>query len=401
MSKRKKNTSKKKSSNPERVQPALEFTGLGFDDYIGARTLLIDGQPLQGAVLAATAVEKYIKAFGAMRGNVLEGHLQKAHINFLRNYQPKLYAALNPEFFPFLDRCYELRYTDSLSDGFNIAIHSREVLAALDETVLRFEWQMKFTREPQGEPVLTSYKAAIRDRSPRLFRENYLLLRQPRGKVLRGHNLGYAMLNRGGDEGILAYHAVVPCPTDGHFERSGLKCESQEHRIYDFGEAFGEEAMRLARITAGARSVRSFYFGATQPGSFPQRALMKLAFHQGDDAIYFLSPSTCIHLRKSFESALGEQQFRVQHDARPDFYENQPEITEADWNAAPDRQVIGCPIYGFEDAVFLHLMFDANRHEKVDLHPMLLPVMLKYLREIIDALGIVEPTWNENGQALE
>ena len=60
--------SRKATSDQTRIFRALEFVGLGYKDYIGARTLLIDHLPLQGATLGSSAVEKYIKALLSLRG---------------------------------------------------------------------------------------------------------------------------------------------------------------------------------------------------------------------------------------------------------------------------------------------------------------------------------------------
>ena len=34
-------------------------------------------------------------------------------------------------------------------------------------------------------------------------------------------------------------------------------------------------------------------------------------------------------------------------------------------------------------------------------HPTLVLEMLKYLREVIDAVGMIEPQWDEDGRALQ
>ena len=391
------------TSDQERVFAALEFVQLGFRDYIGARTLLLAGLSVQGATLASTAVEKYLKAFAAMRGNVIDGHLRKAHVNSIRNFVPKLFRALNPEFLSFLQRCYQLRYTDRLPAGFNIAVHTLEVLAELDEVILRFEGQMNFRRQPRGEPIATAYKEALLNRNERLYRENHCLRNQPKAEFLNRPTVLYTMMNRGGEEGILEFQTIVQCPTDGHFERTGLRHATSEDfdgrepppRTYKF-PGDGGVAMRAAQIPHGARRVRSFYFGAD---SAARGALMKCAFHEGDPATYFLAPEICFHLRDSFERAFREHRFEVREDARPDFRLNQPEITDADWDVR-GRQVIGCEAQGFPDRFILILHLHENGQDKIALHPTLAPEMLEYLREIIQAVGMINPTEADAGRQI-
>jgi len=36
------------------------------------------------------------------------------------------------------------------------------------------------------------------------------------------------MLNRGGEEGIIEVEGVAECPTDGHFERTGIRRVTRE-----------------------------------------------------------------------------------------------------------------------------------------------------------------------------
>lgn len=386
------------TSKRERVNAALELMHLGFRDYVGARTLLLAGLPVQGATLGSTAVEKYLKAFAATRGMFIRGHLKRGLVSVVRQYVPELIGALNPEFLSLLQRCYRLRYTDRLPAGFSIAVHSREVLAELDDVILRFENQLRITREPAGEPVLTPYKEALRTKSVHLCRENHCLLGQPKEEFLEGYNVLHTMMIRGGEEGILECVIAQRSPTDGHFERTGLRRATAEDfdgrepppNTYKYGEGDREAAAR-AQMVQCVRPVRSFSFGGTVPNSTAQGALMKCAFQEGDPATYFLPPPICFHLRDSFGRALREHRFHYLEDARPEFLRSQPAITQADWEVGNDRQVIGCEFQGFWDGVVLVLTLHENGQERAWLHPTLAPVVLGYLREIIEAVGMVEP----------
>ena len=165
----------KSTSDPQRIKRILNFLSLGYSDYIAARNLLLSGLPLQGAILGSTAVEKHIKAILAVRGENAKGHLKKSHIKSLNNYLPELLQKTNPEFLEFLQKCYQLRYTDNLQPNFNIAIYARETLAELDETIFNLEFQLNFG-ESSNTKILTRYQSAFNSKSSSLITENYILL---------------------------------------------------------------------------------------------------------------------------------------------------------------------------------------------------------------------------------
>lgn len=209
------------TSDQERVRTVLQFLGLGFIDYIGARTLLRSELPLQGAVLASTAVEKYFKAIAAVGGIRLYGHLAAKHVESIAEYVPDLFAKLNPEFLKFLQRCYVLRYTDTLKPGFTLKVFARETLAELDQTLFHCEFQVDL-RGPQGQEIDTSFRSALRKRRPRLVADNHVLENVPKTAFLQHRDHGYAILNRP-EEGLLEVDFVVPeSPMDGQFNRPGI-----------------------------------------------------------------------------------------------------------------------------------------------------------------------------------
>src|SRR5438270_1208637 len=131
-----------------------EFQGAAFDDYLAARILLLTRLPVQGAILACTAVEKYCKAVLAFRGNASRGHLKAAHWNCLRNFDPSLYKTFNLEFFALLRKCYELRYPRDVKPGFNLVIRTREVIAELDWTALSIHQRFQMKRT-DNRPTIT------------------------------------------------------------------------------------------------------------------------------------------------------------------------------------------------------------------------------------------------------
>jgi len=213
--------SKKHITDQARVFRALEFVSLGFKDYIGARSLLLQELPLQGATLGSSAVEKYIKALLSLRGENAQGHLRKGHISSLQNYVPDLARDLNSNFLEFLRRCYRLRYTDSLPVNFNVSVYAREVLAELDFTIHRMEFQMNFRRDT-GAGVTTMYRGALKKKDKRLLSENHVLLNQSKSDFLSKPDVAFGIRNRP-EQGLLEVDfEVYSSPTDGDFCRPAV-----------------------------------------------------------------------------------------------------------------------------------------------------------------------------------
>lgn len=221
-----KRTRRKSTSDPDRTSRLIHFFQFGFYDFVGARCLLIERLPLQGAILASTSVEKYFKGLLAIRGEVIHGHLQKAHFNSLENYLPDLFARLNPRFLSFLQRVYSLRYADRIPAAFNLKVFARETLAELDHTIDSCECAVNVHRD--GEPVATAYRGALSRRLPSLIRENHVLAGQPKELFLKHPDVAYAMLHRGAAGLLEAEFTTRESPTDGDFERYGIRAVPPE-----------------------------------------------------------------------------------------------------------------------------------------------------------------------------
>lgn len=156
----------------EKYIQACDFLNLAFKDYLAARVLIVNRLLLQGAILASTSVEKYIKALIWLRGNRLEGHLKTAHLNSLKNKYPALAQVLNHDFLQLLNKAYNLRYLDEVKKNFNLVIADREFLAELDFTVAAIQKGLRVSRD--GKPAKLEYDQAIQERDPRLLTSNFL-----------------------------------------------------------------------------------------------------------------------------------------------------------------------------------------------------------------------------------
>jgi hypothetical protein len=162
----------KQMLRPQYGQKTADFLDVAYRDYLAARVLLNAELLPQAAVLASTAIEKYMKAVLAFRGNESHGHLKVAHWRAALNFDPRLSSILNPDFLLLLQKSYKLRYVDDLEVGFNLVIASREFLAELDNAALMM--QESFRLQKNGKAITTTYHQHKRGRDERLMLNNYL-----------------------------------------------------------------------------------------------------------------------------------------------------------------------------------------------------------------------------------
>jgi HEPN domain-containing protein len=115
-------------------------------DYLGARILLLQGLLIQGAALANTALEKYLKAVCFYSGmKIPHGHAVDVLYGKVTGHAPTN-LALNESYLRLLRKAYKLRYPEELNDGYSIALNQAKLLSQLDRSVLeitkRFEAEL-------------------------------------------------------------------------------------------------------------------------------------------------------------------------------------------------------------------------------------------------------------------
>jgi hypothetical protein len=102
------------TNNQEHSQRlGVEYLNLAFKDYIAARMLLNNNMLLQGAGLASSAIEKYLKAYALFAGKPLRRHLDPEFIESLKN---------GPGIPPYLSENFLLNST-SLSPSLRVLSH--------------------------------------------------------------------------------------------------------------------------------------------------------------------------------------------------------------------------------------------------------------------------------------
>jgi len=172
--------------NKSKAWGVVNFLSLAYDDYVAARALFLNNMLPQGCALAATSVEKYLKALIAIRGNSCHGHLSKRLFKNVENYQPNLWEDLNSDYLEFLAKAYELRYLDNKETGFGIVINKYRCLAELDRTIALID--KGFELKVGTKPFKTRFQTESQAKSEALCKENGLLLGIPKDVYFRKEN---------------------------------------------------------------------------------------------------------------------------------------------------------------------------------------------------------------------
>lgn len=149
---------------------STDFLDLAQDDYIAARLLLRTGLLPQGVAVAATAVEKYLKAALAVKGYYSKKHLDSGLIQSIEKLFPDLSNALNQDFLKYLKRGFMLRYATVDSDGFAIVLNQYRTLITLDETILKID--SGFLLKQGGSEIDTPLRQSIKSNDPSVLEDN-------------------------------------------------------------------------------------------------------------------------------------------------------------------------------------------------------------------------------------
>lgn len=157
-------------SSPKYHHKSTDFLDLAQDDYVAARLLLRSGFLPQGVVVAATAVEKYLKAALAVKKYYSKKHLDSGLIQIVEKLFPDLSSALNTDFLKYLKRGFMLRYAIVDSDGFSIIINQYRTLIALDETVANID--KGFLVKHGVNEIDTPLRRAMKAKEPTVFIDN-------------------------------------------------------------------------------------------------------------------------------------------------------------------------------------------------------------------------------------
>jgi HEPN domain-containing protein len=164
------------------AEEVLTWRSWGDYDYVAARRLLLDNLLAQGATLANTALEKYLKAILAIQ----KRPIPRIHdpLNLYRRIRPSGTLSLDEQFLGLLVKAYKIRYPDELKPGFNIVLSQALLLDALDQSVFGIKRHFEL-RNAENSPVNGFLDSLLEAKDARILTSNTAL-----GIVTRDDLLG-------------------------------------------------------------------------------------------------------------------------------------------------------------------------------------------------------------------
>lgn len=160
----------KSKSKGDPAKRVMSYLMLAHSDYVACRHLLRSGFLEQGAMLAATAAEKYLKAIIGVAGMDNGDHLSGTLYKLVERCRPELFSKLDKDFLKFLERAYRLRYASASAPGFSIVINQYRTLFAIDALVDTVDRHFTMPRDAK-----TPFAAAVQSADPRVAEENVAL----------------------------------------------------------------------------------------------------------------------------------------------------------------------------------------------------------------------------------
>jgi len=152
----------------------INFLGLAHDDYLASRLLLLNGMLPQGCALAATSIEKYLKAILSVHNEKIpkKSHLSNNLTFLIKKIYPELYDELyRDDFAKFLGIAYDiLRYAPIQNNGFSIVLNQYRTLERLDNVVANLE--KGFNIQKDNKIIETPLHRDVKNNSLMLIKDN-------------------------------------------------------------------------------------------------------------------------------------------------------------------------------------------------------------------------------------
>lgn len=146
------------------------YLDLAHQDYRAARHMLRSGFLEHGAMLASTAVEKYLKAVIGASGIHNSDHLGGTLYKLVAKHQPDLSTTLDKDFLKFLEKAYKLRYASASSPGLSIIINQYRTLMTLDRLIAEIDRGFQLSHDANA--AATPYQAGVKREDPELLLDN-------------------------------------------------------------------------------------------------------------------------------------------------------------------------------------------------------------------------------------
>jgi HEPN domain-containing protein len=154
------------------VETTLLWLRWGDTDYRAARLLLMAGILVQGAALANTAIEKYLKSLFRFSG-IAVPYSHKVSVLYAQiKKETSSDLDVNESFLRLIEKAYSLRYPEPLDEGFNIALNQARLLAELDRTVRKITDRFQVKKRATGKRVPLVLERAIQDQDEGILANN-------------------------------------------------------------------------------------------------------------------------------------------------------------------------------------------------------------------------------------
>lgn len=152
----------------------------GFYDYIAARVLFSNRCYFQGAMIAAVAVEKYIKA--GIKAYNLDDDIPRIHMDRIDSLERvlintphyKQYSKVDKAFLKELSIAYKLRYFDNFKSAISMGFIANQFLCELDHLVAFYNYHIRLSDE-DGTIRHTAYSINVQRKNPHLLNNNFVL----------------------------------------------------------------------------------------------------------------------------------------------------------------------------------------------------------------------------------
>lgn len=171
----------KKQNDGRAYKEIQDFMTSGYTDYIAARFLLNNGYYLQGGMLAAMTVEKYLKA--TIKALSPEEKVPYKHLDnlnqlvnkFTNTEHEKIYKQHDEVFMSELSTLYKLRYFNNFAASVSIGFLVNQFLCELDHIVAFYNSYITI-HNSDGSKRETSFGYNFKQGSSDLLENNWVLL---------------------------------------------------------------------------------------------------------------------------------------------------------------------------------------------------------------------------------
>ncbi|WPV67038.1 hypothetical protein [Chitinophaga sp. LS1] len=166
------------SFHHSKINLTLGLINNAYSDYIAARVLLNKDLIIQGAILASTAIEKYLKVLiCACTGKIVQIHLTKLEeikAQIEKIGYSVLFEKIDLKFLEILSKVYKLRYYDTIKKPTTVGFFKNQFLGELDGTEALFKKIINPYNSETNEVILTPFKRELKNSNPDLLTNNWV-----------------------------------------------------------------------------------------------------------------------------------------------------------------------------------------------------------------------------------